>query len=68
MDSRMEINVPIKGKSDVHEMFNGIESVALNIAINTQSVLHRTIDHAAVGGCEQYIVFEEVAVTQNATA
>ena len=46
--------------ADVHEVFHGLEAVALDVRVNTQRLRHGIVHHAAMGMRTAQIVYEAV--------
>src|SRR5919202_729657 len=61
----MRIDMAVEGKSDVHQVLDRLQAVALDIAVDAQRVRHGIIEHVAVGGGEQGVVLEKIDVTKH---
>src|SRR5215468_3644673 len=59
------VNMAVERKADVHQVLDSLQAVALDIAINAESMRHGIVDHVAVGGSKQHIVFEKIDVPKD---
>ena len=61
----MRVRMAVERKANVHEVFDSLEAVALDVRVNAQGVCHGVVDHAAIGIGKAHVVFEEVDVPKD---
>src|SRR5215471_1916354 len=64
-NSLVRINMAVERKAYVHQVLDGLQAVALDIAINAQRMRHGIVDHVAVSRGKQRIVFEKIDVPKD---
>src|SRR5215471_6095470 len=56
----MRVRMAVKCKTNVHDVFDDLEAVALDVGVNAQRMRHGIVDHAAIGVRKAQVVFEEI--------
>ena len=65
LETRVWINMAVKGKANVHQVLDDVEPVALDIGVNAQGMCHRIVDHTAIGIGKVDVVFEKIDMRKN---